>query len=287
MAKAKTILAAEPLQPIVPSMLIANINPEDIDVIMIDSQVLVDQAARAVSVIVSREAFARAGDLARIIKGRLKRSEELRLSWTRPINLGLDNINASFRAREAPLATALEQLMEAMKTFAKAEEERVRIANNEARRKAEDEALARAAEQEQAAKVLREAETKAAESGDATTAVVLAGQARAIEQRVEETLVSTESLPEADPALRRQRGLYGATSGVRKVWRTKVLDVGDLMPEYIAAINADPKALDRIRIAIQPLVEAAIEASGVVAARAGKMEIPGLEVVHDSDPQVR
>lgn len=250
-----------------------------------DMSNLVDQASRAKCE--NGEDFVNCGDLVKLLKVRVNLGEDLRKDTAGPFDKMFKAFNAVFKTKYDPARKAIEHIeTNVMKPWADAEGRRRQAEQEKLRREEEDRRLAEAAEQERQAKALREKEDAARAAGNTEQADIIGLQAESVEQAVEKTLEAATTIPVADTSVRRQRGMYGSTSGVKKVWVTKVVDVSKLPPAYIAAINADEKALDRIRIAIGDLVTAAIAADPKAVER-GAVTIPGLSVTHENDISVR
>lgn len=257
----------------------------ELDVICTDANVLIEQSGRAVCT--SREEFGKCGDLIKLLKARLSKIEALRTERAGPINKLFKALNKRFADRAEPMDRAVGKITDVMRPWAKAEEERVRKENAERIKQAEQAALDTATGHADNAQELRAKESEAANRGDMTAAQEYADGARALEQKADRAIEAGTTVVVAAPEVRREKGMYGSTSGVRKTWQTKVVNVAALPGEYIDAINANPEALDRIRIAIKPLVDAAIKAAGEKAVQDGNINVPGLKVTHESDISVR
>lgn len=246
---------------------------------------LLDQATRAKCE--TRDHFARCSDLVKMIKTVCKNVDDMRKQYSGPFDKTFKAINKTCNAKVEPAETALAHLEPMMLTWAKAEEKRAKAEQERIRREEEDRALAAAEQLQQSAAALRKQEQETHVAGDVAGAQQIAERAAVIEQAVTTTIDAAASLPIGDTAVRRQRGAYGAVGGVRKTWVTKVVDITLLPKEFIAAINADEKAMERIRIAIQPLVNQRIQAAGEQAVNYGQVYIAGLTVTHESDLNVR
>jgi predicted phage tail protein len=262
------------------------IKPGDIDSILRDAPSLIEQAGRipADTANWTRETFAAVGDLRKMLKARIKAAEELRLSWTRPINQGIKNINEYFKGRTAALEQADDFAGQLQNKWA-AEQERINRAKIEQeRREAEERALKDAQAAEEAARAAREAEAKAAAAGNAEAAQQAAEDARAAELRRDAVIDQAAALPQADPEVRRARGLYGSTSSTTVTWRIRLVNLRALPDEAVALIMASESARNEIRKALRPLLETRLSElrdSGKCA------ELPGVEFYEDKHVTVR
>jgi hypothetical protein len=90
------------------SAMVAAIKPGDLNEVLKDGDNLVQQAMRVPMDTSNwnREIFAAAGDLRKMLRSRIKSAEDLRKSWTKPINDGVKLINSFFGARVEPLEKA-------------------------------------------------------------------------------------------------------------------------------------------------------------------------------------
>lgn len=91
-------------------------------------------------VVTSPEDYAEAGDLVKIVKGRLKQIEEKRFAITRPLDEAKDEVMTMFKQLSAPLEAFVKSTNEAMMVWYK--KEQARIAEEQA--KIEAEAMAKA-----------------------------------------------------------------------------------------------------------------------------------------------
>ncbi len=248
--------------------------------------------------ITSHDTYASGGDLVKIISNDLKKLNEQRMEDTKKPRQYVDWVNAEFKKITAPLVAADKAARTKMKTWADEEEARLREEERKAREKAEAEALAaaeKAAEEqrkaEEAARKAREeaaeleAAGKAEEAAAAQEAADKAAQ-EAVEHEAESEAVmdAAANAPVVDPTVKKARGSFGATSGMKKIWKCEVQDVMELLvdgPISLAGLACtDPKVVDAVRIAVQ---KAAIN---LVQMNPDK-KIPGLKVWQDSQVAVR
>lgn len=175
-----------------------------------NSEALYQQAERAV--VNSDETLAKAGDLARIIRGQESKAEDSRKSLTAPVRDWVSKVNALFSVSKDRRAEAMKVLRKKTDAFQKERAEIARKAAEAARKEAEERAL-------------RDAELaqKAGDNAGAEAILELGGQAA-------ETIEKT-SKPEL------VRGDFGSTVGTRRVVKGEVEGVND----FLRAI-ADGKA---------------------------------------------
>lgn len=269
-----------------PTAMVSGINPTDLNETLKDGDNLIQQAMR-VPMDTSgwkRETFAAAGDLRKMIRSRTKAAEELRLSWTGPINKGLKAINSFFSARVEPLEKADKHVEQLMLKWSREEEARVKAEQDRQRKEADDKALAEAKVIEDQARIAREQETAAAAAGDTKGAEQAAEVARAAETKRDEVIEQAAALPVADTTVRRARGTFGSTSSVRKVWRARLVSIRDLPDEARTLIMTSEDARNEIRKALKSMLEPRL----VALRESGKCDaLPGVEFFEDDSIQVR
>ena len=253
-----------------------------------DEKTLVEQVGRvpADTATWSRETFAKVGDLRKIIKSRIKDAEDLRLAWTGPVNKSIKRINALFSGRVDPLEKADALADQLMKKWAREEEARVAAEQARIRREAEEKALREAAEREKEAAAARALEEEAAKSGDVAAATAAAEIAREAETRRDEVIDQAAALPVGDTAVRKVRGAYGSTSGVKKMWKARLTDLRALIgnDEALALIMAHDGARTEIRKALKSLLEPRLTA----LSDTGKCEpLAGVEFEQESSINIR
>lgn len=178
---------------------------------------LAEQVERAV--VDSEESLSKAGDLYKIITTQIKKGEEARTALVKPLNDHVKWINQQFK----PISTQLEGLKSTLKgkmdVFV---EEQRKIADEKAaeeRQKAEEEAMARAAELEQ--------------SGDKEAAAA--------------ALDAAAELPDTAPRSAIARGNYGSSTSSRVDWKGECVDLkelcaaigrGDLPTDFVSVNQA-------------------------------------------------
>ena len=190
---------------------------------------LVAQAARAE--IVDTETYGRGGDLIRAMTDELKLNEDARTKLVKPLNDHVKWINSEFKKITEPLTKAIARVRGLMQTHADRVEQ-MRIENEKAlQKKRDDNAM------EQANKLERMGHHELADA----------------------VLVQAASAPVVDTRMDTVRGdVTGATSSTKKVWKLSIDHLYVLVQHLEARkiIENDEKAMDRIRIAIEPYVKA-------------------------------
>ena len=268
------------------SEMISLIKPSELDETLKGSESLLQQAMR-VPMNTSewkRETFATAGDLRKMIKSRITAAEELRTSWTKPINAGLKAINASFKSRMEPFEAADTHVAQLMLKWSREEEKRVKDEQDRLRKIDEDKALAAAKVIEEKARVAREQEAAAAAAGDTKGAEQAAEVARAAETKRDEVIEQAANIPVADTTVRRARGTYGSMSSVRKVWRARLVSIRDLPDEARLLIMQSEDARNEIRKALKSMLEPRL----IDLRDSGKCDaLPGVEFFLDDSVMVR
>jgi len=268
------------------SAMVAQIKPGELDETLKGSESLLQQAMR-VPMNTSewkRETFSAAGDLRKMIKARITAAEDLRTSWTKPINAGLKAINASFKSRMEPFEAADTHVAMLMLKWSREEEKRVNDEQDRIRKIEEDKALAAAKLIEEQARIAREQEAAAAAAGDTKGAEQAAEVARAAETKRDEVIDQAATLPVADTAIRKARGLYGSTSSVRKVWRARLVSIRDLPDEARLLIMQSEDARNEIRKALKSMLEPRL----IALRDSGKCDaLPGVEFYEDDSITVR
>lgn len=245
-----------------PVAAVATIKPGELSEVMQDSDSLIAQAGRvpADTSQWNQQTFAAVGDLRKIIKSRLKGAEDLRTAWTRPINAGVKMINEFFKERTAGLVNADDSINKLMLKYAREEDARRRAEQEKIRREAEEQAIREAQKLEEQARAARAAEDAAAASGDAEGAQKAAEDARAAEIGRDAVIDQAASLPVVDTAVRQVRGMYGTTSGVRKVWKAKLNDLRAIPDNAVHLIMADEDAKKAILKAMRSMIDPRIDA---------------------------
>ena len=268
------------------SEMISQIKPGELDETLKGSESLLQQAMR-VPMNTSewkRETFATAGDLRKMIKSRITAAEDLRTSWTKPINAGLKAINASFRSRMEPFEAADTHVAMLMLKWSREEEKRVKDEQDRLRKIEDDKALAAARVIEEQARIAGEQEAAAAAAGDTKGAEQAAEVARAAETKRDEVIDQAAAIPVADTTVRKARGLYGSTSSVRKVWRARLVSIRDLPDEARLLIMQSEDARNEIRKALKSMIEPRL----IDLRDSGKCDaLPGVEFYEDDSITVR
>lgn len=247
--------------------------------------------------IVDQESYSRGGDLVKIISNDVRALDEARLEQTEKPREYVSWVNAEFKKITGPLNAAASAAKAKMKKWAdeeaarRAEEERV------AREKAEAAALA-AAEKAEAAR--KEAEEKAAAArlaaetaeaaGDDDAAAIASEAASEAEdeafehqQEAENVIDQAANAPEVDTTVRRQRGSFGSTSGMRKVWKVEIVDLLDFL------VDADPFLVNLVvnDQKVKAAVLTAIKQTAIATVKGGGEQPSGLKVYQDSEVSVR
>ena len=268
------------------SEMISQIKPGELEETLKGSESLLQQAMR-VPMNTSewkRETFATAGDLRKMIKSRITAAEDLRTSWTKPINAGLKAINASFKSRMEPFEAADTHIAMLMLKWSREEEKRVKDEQDRLRKIEEDKALAAAKIIEEQARIAREQEATAAAAGDTKGAEQAAEVARAAETKRDEVIEQAAAIPVADTTVRKARGLYGSTSSVRKVWRARLVSIRDLPDEARLLIMQSEDARNEIRKALKSMLDPRL----IDLRDSGKCDaLPGVEFFLDDSVTVR
>lgn len=253
-----------------------------LDIILRHEANLLAQARRVE--VTNRDQFRNAGDLYKMIDGPTKDGEELRTSWTGPINQGLKRIKKVVDDRLAPSRQALVYIKVRMDKWGREEERRIAAEQERLRKEAEDKALAEAKKKEDDAAAARKLEQDAATAGEDNTALAAAEIALKAEHERDEILEAPAKMPTVDPTVRRVRGFHGATSGMKKTWGAKIVGIRDLNDECVAAIMANDKAVNAIRIAL----EAYIQPRLARLRTEGQCEpLPGVAFDQDSSANIR
>lgn len=247
--------------------------------------------------VVNEDTYSKGGDLIKILATDIKRLEESRMETTKKPREYVGWVNGEFKKITDPLGKAVKAAKLKMKTWADEEERKRQKIAEAARKKAEDEALAAAAKAEEEAKAAREKQRKAEEeaaaakaAGDAAAAAKAEEEAEQAaqesaehEEKAEQTMESAANAPTVDTTVRKVRGNYGSTTGMRKVWKCEVVSPGLFMKEaesYLSGIvENDPQVKDAIRKSVQKAAIASFKSTG--------NQIPGLNVTEDSDVSVR
>ena len=268
------------------SEMISQIKPGELEETLKGSESLLQQAMR-VPMNTSewkRETFATAGDLRKMIKSRITAAEDLRTSWTKPINAGLKAINASFKSRMEPFEAADTHIAMLMLKWSREEEKRVKDEQDRLRKIEEDKALAAAKIIEEQARIAREQEATAAAAGDTKGAEQAAEVARAAETKRDEVIEQAAAIPVADTTVRKARGLYGSTSSVRKVWRARLVSIRDLPDDARLLIMQSEDARNEIRKALKSMLDPRL----IDLRDSGKCDaLPGVEFFLDDSVTVR
>lgn len=230
-----------------------------------DVRNIIEQCSRVE--VSNRDQFAAVGDLVRIGRSRHKEIDELRLAETKKPREYVDWVNKRFKEYLLnPLDNALKSAAGKAKAWADEEDRRRRAEAERLRRQQEEEEMRRAEEAEKARQAAeakrREADEQArlaAEAHDRESAEAAREAAdRAAEEaaeaghQVDEALDRAASAePIGDTAVRKVRGAYGSTAGMRRTLRVKINNLRHLDDAFVAAIMRDDVAVDRMRIAIQ------------------------------------
>ena len=167
--------------------------------------------------VTTQEEFETAAGLLSVISGRVKRIDEIRTSFVKPLNDHVKTINNSFKAQSEPLKKAHEKLKTLCANYVR-EQEKIRAAQAAELARQQEEAMKKA---EEAKKRLEEAAT--AEEIEAAEKVI-----------AESNATQTQVVEAVDTTVRTAAG----TVGTRKVWTYKVYDVDALMkahPEFFVA----------------------------------------------------
>jgi len=167
---------------------------------------LVTQSGKAE--IGTMEICEKAGDLGKLIQTQLKKLEEERKSWVKPLNGQVTRLNTMFKERSAPLEKAKALIKEKISTFLRAEKKRKEEEAAEETRKAE--------------KIALDAATKAEDKGDDATANAILETAAEVTSKPQEKTIA--------------RGGLGSSTSMRANWVHEVLDP-DLIPSKYLMVN--------------------------------------------------
>lgn len=247
--------------------------------------------------VVDESTFSKGGDLIKILNNDIKRLNDTRLKTTEKPRGYVDWVNGEFKKITDPLTKAVNAAKGKMKAWADEEERKRAAAAEEARKKAEAEALEAAEKAEKEAQAAREKQAKAdaeaaaaKEAGDAAAAAAAAEKAEQARQeanehenKAEQVMDAAADAPVADTTVRKVRGDYGSTAGMRKVWKCEVLDLLVFITEaesYLTSVVVnDPNVIDAVRKSIQKTAISRVKSKGGM--------IPGLKVGQVSDVTAR
>jgi len=211
---------------------------------------LIEQANRVPETL-TNETYAKAGDLVRMIANSLKRMDEARKSLVKPLNDHVKFINSEFKTTAEPLTYATNSIRNKMGAWA-AEQERlheIELANT--LKKAEDEALKRAAQYE------------------------ADGKKDKADNILNEIINSPAPTVHVAPAY----GDYGSTTSIRKTMDFEITNLMALPHFLMAIIIENDKAMQAIKTALRKAVMEEINN--------GRTDIPGINLVEKRTVQVR
>lgn len=198
-------------------------------------------------VIESNDVFTRAGDLMKVINVQKKKHDEARRALVDPLNAHVKFINDSFRPHTTALDAAKSSLKAKMDEWAQKEADRIAAEEAEARRKAEEDALAMAevAEAAGATDIAEEVMAKAAAEPKKRSGVV-------------------------------GRSDFGTTTSIRKDWKFEVEDIKALC----AAVAAGQVPVEAVMANEQWI-------RGQVNTIKGDIGVPGVRVYQQASSAVR
>lgn len=230
--------------------------PETAEEIQIRSSVGELVAAAKDVVIMNHADLSAATDLCAAIKQRAKEAEEARTKITKPINDGLREINARFKAMMQPLLDAEGMVKSRMVRFQEQEERRAR----------EEAARKEAERQEQLRKEREEAERRAREAAEAAADPSLDRPAIPSPTEFVEKHMPFEAPAPIQPEIRKTTyGQSGASFTAKKVWDFKLVDLSKVPVQFLC--------LDSTKVN--------------QAVRAGIREIPGIEIFEKTIASVK
>lgn len=248
--------------------------------------------------VVDENTCSKGGDLVKILTTDLKKLDESRKETTKKPREYVSWVNEEFKKITDPLEKAVKAAKAKMKTWADEEERKRREIAEAARKKAEAEALEAAEKAEKEAKAAREKEAEAIEeaaaakkAGDDAAAEEAAKKAEQAKQeatehenKAEQVIDAAANAPVADTTVRKVRGNYGSTTGIRKVWKCEVIDLHLFMKDAESFLSSivenDPKVKDAVRIAVQKAAIARFQSNN-------EKPIAGLKISQESDVTVR
>lgn len=164
--------------------------------------------------VTSKDEYAKAGDVGKMVSNKIKELNEKRLEMTRPLDTSKKLIMAEFDKLIAPLERFVNDTKAAMLTFHRAEEARIA----EERRKE----LERQKAEEDARRAREEAEKKAAEEAG------VPDLGEPMYKKPENVQVAPAPLPEVKKTV---RGDY-ATATAKANWQFEVLDPDEVPRQY-------------------------------------------------------
>lgn len=251
--------------------------------------------------------FAKAGDLVKILTTDVKSLNESKLETTKKPREYVSWVNAEFKKITEPLEAGIKAAKKKMKIWADAEEKKRQELAENARKKAEAEALVLAEkaekdrkEAEERERVAQEARDQAKRDGDKAAEEKAAQEASEAAQEASEHGDKAEEIMEAaanapppvDTTVRKAKGSYGATTGMRKDWKCEVVSLSLFMTEaedyLIKLVTNDPQVREAVRKAVQKAAIAKVQSAIAIAGKEAKdASIPGLKVFQESDVNIR
>lgn len=259
---------------------------------MLSLQALVDQESRAV--IDSDDAYARGADLKRLISNQLKKADERKKEYTKPLKEVIDRINADVKRMTGPAQLALTSISGKLNDWVRKQEAEKELARLEAARKAEEEAMARAEALERE-RIEAEAREKALrQAGEEEAAERAARDAEKAKQDAEEvieegTRVSDMVQVEHSTPV---RGDWGAVASVRRDWKWRLTDFSALPDAYK---QVDTGALNGVMRDTQRVAKQRAQQEGLrgkaqeafVKRAMDDLTVPGVEFYQDVSSAVR
>lgn len=204
------------------------------------AQELIDTAGRAE--ITDEDTLSKGGDLIKFINSFLKKIEEDRKSWVKPLNDQVKRINEEFKKLSGPLTDAKSTLQKKLNTYVEERE-----ALEEERRKKEQE--------ERERKALEQAE-EAAVSGNS--------------QKADEIIeAAADQKPEKSKAA---YGTYGSTTSARREWVFKIENPNAVPMQFWVNISSDEE-----RVRAHDIPALAIDGRKIREHIDAGKEIPGIK----------
>jgi flagellar biosynthesis GTPase FlhF len=280
-----------------------NIEKNELTVMRPRAQDIIEQCGRVI--VESQEQFGSVGDLVKIGRNELKRMDDARKTTIKAPQDYVRWVNAKFHELMDPLKTAVDAAADKAKKWGREEERRRQEQERKDREEAERVALEQAEADEKAAKEARDkaaaAEKKADEANDPAKAEqarqeaeTLKEQASQHDQAANDIIDAAADAPKVDTTVRKVRGDYGTTTGIRKTLTFELHDLDGLPREFREAIITNGKAVDAIRVAIKKDALAMDYFNKYLKEKAEKhledmdqVTIAGITIFYDQDLTVR
>lgn len=220
-----------------------------------EAENLIAQAKRAE--VTDADSYAKGGDLISIARARAAKAEDHRTELVGPYNKMVKFINAAFKVPKEKFTDARSIVETKMMMWKRAEDEKLRKAAEEERKKLEAEALERAA----------------AEKTEEAQDEVLDAAAEAGEEVIEKAGVGL------------QRGDYGSSTGTRKTYTTNIISHLDFLRALVQHIDAGNKRNIDLG-AVVDLRKSGLNKLAEDSYKAGVRKMPGAEFVESEKIRV-